>query len=185
MATQEPEKLNDPFAVRPRTGAGVFGFTLFTLGVVLLALITEQTKWIKGVALIKQPSFWPGLCLIGLVLFGALHLVSLYRSNRNATDWAAVRAEMIVWLRPCEYAVYFMVYVFGVSILGYLPATLIFCPALAIRAGYRTRRTIIASMVFGLGVVLIFKTFLSIKIPGGALYDTFPDAMRNFFMLYL
>ena len=41
------------------------------------------------------------------------------------------------------------------------------------------------SVAFGLVVVLLFKAFLQVKIPGSALYEVLPGGLRNFFILYL
>ncbi len=35
----------------------------------------------------------------------------------------------------------------------------------------------------GFSIVVIFKSFLEVKIPGGAIYELFPNAMRSFFIL--
>ncbi len=91
--------------------------------------------------------------------------------------------EAVQWLRALEYLAWFMVYVWAVPIIGYLPATLIFMGALAVRAGYRNRRVILAALAMGLGIVLVFKTMLSVKIPGGLLYEYLPDALRSIAIL--
>ena len=37
--------------------------------------------------------------------------------------------------------------------------------------------------VFAVLVVLIFKSFLQVKIPGAAIYEYLPGALRSFFIL--
>ena len=34
-------------------------------------------------------------------------------------------------------------------------------------------------------IVVAFKAFLAVRIPGGAVYDIFPQAIRNFLVIYL
>jgi hypothetical protein len=38
-------------------------------------------------------------------------------------------------------------------------------------------------MITGLFIVLIFKTFLEVKIPGGAIYEFLPNTLRSFMIL--
>ena len=52
------------------------------------------------------------------------------------------------------------------------------------RCGYRGLGPLAASVAFGVAVVLFFKTFLRIKIPGGALYEVLPDPLRGAMILY-
>ena len=76
-----------------------------------------------------------------------------------------------------------MVYVFAVPQIGYLLATVIFVTLMALRVGYRGPRMLGIAAATGLGIVLIFKTALSVKIPGGAVYEHLPDALRNFMIV--
>jgi len=177
-------KVQDPFVVRQRTGTVAFALGLSLFALLLLVLIGDQTKYIKGVKFIAQPRFWPGLALIGFAAFSIAYFYSSHNpARRDKTE--VLRRELFTWLRPVEYTLYFMLYVFSVAKIGYLFATLIFCPLLVLRAGYRGKRWMLSALGFGLVVVLFFKSFLNIKIPGGELYELFPDALRNFMILYL
>jgi hypothetical protein len=49
--------------------------------------------------------------------------------------------------------------------------------------GYRTPIMFKSGVAFALVVVIVFKSFLDVKIPGGAIYEFFPDSVRNFFIL--
>jgi hypothetical protein len=49
------------------------------------------------------------------------------------------------------------------------------------RLGYRSGRWLVGAGAFGAAVVVLFKAFLSVKIPGGAVYDLLPEAIRTFF----
>jgi hypothetical protein len=59
----------------------------------------------------------------------------------------------------------------------------IFLPALAYRAGYRNQKMIIYAAGIGFCIVVIFKSFLEVKIPGGVIYEFLPNVLRNFFIL--
>jgi len=91
----------------------------------------------------------------------------------------------LAWFGVLEYAGYFLLYVAAVPRLGYLPATLIALPLLTWRLGYRAPRMLITAALFGLTVVVLFKSLLQVKIPGGVAYQLLPAAARNFMMLYL
>ena len=116
-----------------------------------------------------------------MTLLGALHLYRLPWRRFTAAD----RGELKRWAEVLEYAVWFMAYVLAVPVIGYLPATLIFMPALTWRMGYRSRLILSSSVIFAVAVVVLFKTFLSVKIPGGMIYEYLPGALRGFFILYL
>ncbi|MEM8948010.1 MAG: tripartite tricarboxylate transporter TctB family protein [Pseudomonadota bacterium] len=158
-----------------RPGGLIFALIFLIVALLLLTQLGSQTKFSPKGQLFAQPAFWPAVGVMGMVLFGACHAVVEYRrSSRNPG-----LGETGVWLRSLEYLIWFMAYVFAVPIIGYLPATLIFALALALRAGYRNRRILVAAALMGLAVVLIFKTILSVKIPGGALYDYLPGALKS------
>ena len=162
----------------------VFAILALALAILLLLQLPEQTKYIKGVDIPSQPGFWPALSLGGMTLFGLFNVFFSWRAARRSTTAIQIAREVLFWLHAFEYAVWFMAYVFLAPITGYLPTTLIFCLLLTLRTGYRNKRMLGFALLAGAGVVLVFKTFLQVKIPGGALYEFFPDAFRNILILY-
>jgi hypothetical protein len=116
-----------------------------------------------------------------MVLMGGLHLYRLPWRRVSRYDWFEVRR----WGAVFEYAAWFMAYVLAVPVLGYLPVTLLFVPALCWRMGYRSRLMLGCGTGVALAVVVMFKTLLAVKIPGGAAYEYLPGALRSFFILYL
>lgn len=176
MATERERRF-----VGPRRGQLIFALGFVALSVLLLTQIGHQTVWAAKTKVFAQPRFWPAVGLGGMTLLGALHLYRLPWRRFTAAD----RGELKRWAEVLEYAVWFMAYVLAVPVIGYLPATLIFMPALTWRMGYRSRLMLGTSLVFAVAVVVLFKTFLSVKIPGGAIYDLLPGALRGFFILYL
>ena len=87
------------------------------------------------------------------------------------------------WLRAFEYFGWFMLYVYATPFIGYLAATVLFMVALTWRAGYRDRRLTLAAVAAAFAIVLIFKSFLGVKIPGGAVYEFLPDSVRSFMII--
>jgi hypothetical protein len=145
----------------------------------LLLMVPWQTTWLPGKGLAAQPRFWPTLSLGGVVLFGLLNAWSRVRVTRTPGRWQ----EAGVWLRSLEFIGWYMLYVLAIPIIGYLLATISFCVGLALRVGYRGRNVLIAGL-FGLFVVLLFKTAMNVKIPGGAIYDYAPASLRYYLIRY-
>ena len=176
MATERERRF-----VGPRRGQLIFALAFLALSALLLAQIGHQTIWAAKTKFFAQPRFWPAVGLGGMVAMGGLHLYLLPWRRLTPAD----RAEAKRWGQVLEYAVWFMAYVLVVPVIGYLLSTLIFVPALSWRLGYRSRLIMGTSLVFAVAVVLLFKTFLSVKIPGGLIYEYLPGALRSFFILYL
>ncbi len=184
MQSDEPGRQQpaDIFLARRHRGDLLFAVLMFALSLFLLSQLGSETRWFNRVPLLLQPRFWPTVVLAVLTVFSAIYLVMSYRNyrrHRTPRDVPVPMAELIEWARPVEYAVYFVLYAAAVPIVGYLPATLVFLPLMGRRVGYRTAKPLIGLALIGLVVVLFFKTGLQVKMPPGAIYDWFPDAVRN------
>ena len=187
-----------------RRRAAIFAACALLFAAAMLALSGAQLKW-NAVGFHKQPGFWSVLSLIGMALFALALLLqpAAMRSakyvdvgddgdsdgdnddiNRNRTthDWRTLCQQ---WFGTAEYALYFLLYVYAVPRLGYLPSTLIAMCLLMYRLGYRSARMQLTACLVGASIVVLFKSLLQVKIPGGALYEMFPSALRNFLTLYL
>jgi hypothetical protein len=167
----------------------MFAIFMFALALVLLSQLGAQTKWIDGVGVIVQPRFWPALSLTGMLLFSLGYLIQSLVDVRRAdgtglNDRIWQPQELLNWVRTLEYAAYFLLYVLLVPRLGYLPATLIFCLLLTLRAGYRSHHFIVWSLAGGFLIVLVFKTFLMVKLPAGRLYQSLPEGIGKFMIQY-
>ena len=112
--------------------------------------------------------------------FALLHWFGSICSPRLAGRWLEVQ----FWLRAIEYALWFMAYVLLVPYLGYLPSTIIFILVLTFRVGYRDRKFFAAAAVVGFAVVVIFKSLLQVKVPGGQVYESLPDGIRALMLTY-
>lgn len=173
--TEEPHV----FPVGRRPGEILFATLTMVIALALLAAIFWQTTWLPGKRLAAQPRFWPGVSLLGVVIFGFLHAMSRLRVTRTPGRWT----EASVWVRSLEFIGWYMVYVWAIPVIGYLSATVVFCSALAFRLGYRGRMIGWAAL-FGLCVVLFFKTAMNVKIPGGAIYEAAPESLRYILLRY-
>ena len=164
-----------------RPGDLIFALLFIALSIFLLSQLGTESKWIKGTKVVAQPMFWPAVSLIGMTIFAAGHFFGAVASPRLPGR----SKEVLIWVRSVEYALWFMVYVSVVPIIGYLPATILFAILLSLRVGYRGRKILFSATAMALVIVVAFKGFLSVKIPGGQLYELLPDGIRNFMLLYL
>ena len=163
-----------------RPGDIVFALAFLVFSICLLTQLPVQTTWKPNGKLVAQASFWPMIAVGGMVFFASLHTVGSLLSPRIPGRWK----EVGLWFCAIEYALWFMAYVMLVPILGYLTVTILMCFLLALRAGYRSRKMLISSVVAGVLVVVIFKSFLQVKLPGGQVYEYLPSALRSFMLTY-
>ncbi len=172
--------LQDLFKRYRRPGDLVFAIAFLIFSALLLSQIGSQTKWVDGTKLFAQPAFWPTVSLVIMSAFAILHLAGSVLSPRIDGRWR----EIGFWARSLEYALWFMIYVRIVPYVGYLPTTIVFAVLLTLRAGYRSAKMLAASIVAAIVIVVVFKAFLQVKIPGGLVYEQLPDSMRSFMLTY-
>lgn len=163
-----------------RPGDVVFAIAFLLLSLFLLSQLGSQTTWKSGGKLFAQAPFWPSVAVYSMALFSLFHVIGSVCSPRIEGRWT----EVGFWLRAFEYAAWFMAYVFSVPVIGYLGATILVSALLAIRVGYRNARTVLLATLCGIVIVLVFKTFLQVKLPGGAIYEYLPTALRAFMYQY-
>lgn len=178
MSTHAPDEPH-VFPEGRKRGELLFSFLLLFAALALLAALPWQTAWLNGRGLAAQPRLWPAMSLSGVVLFAGLHAVLRGRLDRTPGRWL----EGLTWIRSLEFIGWYMLYVVAIPMIGYLPATVIFCTLLALRVGYRGK-TLLWAALFGLCVVLFFKTAMNVKILGGALYEFAPDNLRYILLRY-
>ena len=180
--SDDPNDLSDLTHPPHHRAEIVFAVVSFAIAGFLATQWSSQTTWIDGQAISRQPGLWSLIAIVGMLLFGAGELVACIRRNMR-NGGGDVKAELGLWLRSAEYVAWFMAYVWMTPITGYLPTTVVFMTALAWRLGYRGK-VLLRTPVLALLIVVLFKGFLSVRIPGGAIYDIFPHALRNFLVIY-
>lgn len=163
-----------------RPGDMVFALLFLLFSLWILSQLNTQTTWSRDARLTAQAPLWPSIAVIGMSVFAFLHALSTALSPRIPGRWK----EIGLWVRSLEYALWFMVYVYSVPLLGYLFATLLVCLLLALRAGYRSRRMLSASVLGGLLIVLVFQTLLQVRMPTGQMYEQLPAGFRLFMQSY-
>ena len=178
---QTIKTLQDLFRRYRRPGDIVFALLFLAFALFLLTQLGEQTKIVKRTKWYAQPSLWPTVAVYGMVIFGALHYISSILSPRIPGRWR----EVLFWLRSLEYVVYFLIYVFVVPVLGYLPTSVLFALFLCARLGFRAPPIFLAAAAFGASLAIVFRAFLQVKIPAGQIYELLPDTIRAFALTYL
>jgi hypothetical protein len=163
-----------------RPGDIVFAWLVLIVALLLLSQILDQTAYRPGKKLFAQPRFWPAVSLGGMAFFAALHLLGSALSDRIEGRWA----EVWLWITSLEYAGWFVLYAVCVPYIGYLPATVLFALALCMRAGYRSRMALSSAVLSAVVIVLLFKTFLQVKLPSGRIYEFLPDGIRQIMLTY-
>ena len=163
-----------------RPGDIVFAWAILIVSLFLLSQIFAQTADKPGAKLFSQPRFWPSVSLIAMSGFAALHLMGSLLSERIEGRWQ----EVWLWISSLEYAGWFIAYAVAVPFAGYLPSTIIFAVMLCLRAGYRSRGVLMAAVISAIVIVLLFKTFLQVKLPSGKMYELLPDGIRQFMLTY-
>ncbi|OYX43145.1 MAG: hypothetical protein B7Z02_09800 [Rhodobacterales bacterium 32-67-9] len=163
-----------------RPGDIVFAWIFFLSALLLLSRIGSQTQVVDGNKLFAQPRFWPAISLSGMAFFAGLHLFGSAVSERIPGRWR----EVTIWLQSIEYAFWFLAYAIAVPWLGYLPSTLLLALLLVLRSGYRSGLALSGAGLVALVVVVIFKSFLHVKLPSGAVYELLPDGLRQIMLTY-
>jgi hypothetical protein len=173
--------LQDMFKRYRRPGDIVFAVLFLAFSVFLLSQLGEQTQVVKRTKWFAHPGLWPTVAVWCMVLFSFLHWLSSALSDRIDGRWA----EVGFWVRSLEYVAYFLIYVLLVPQLGYLPSTMLFAVFLTLRSGFRGSGAIGIAALFGFVVTIVFRAFLQVKIPAGAVYEYLPDSIRAFALTYL
>ncbi|WP_146347831.1 tripartite tricarboxylate transporter TctB family protein [Falsiphaeobacter marinintestinus] len=163
-----------------RPGDIVFAWVLLAVSLFLLSQLFDQTVYKKGAKLFAQPRFWPAVSLTLMSAFAAFHVIGSLLSERIDGRWR----EVLLWCSSLEYAAWFIGYAMLVPYTGYLPTTVVFAVALVFRAGYRSRTALLSAVGCALVIVLLFKTFLQVKLPSGAIYEYLPDGLRMIMLTY-
>jgi len=162
-----------------RPGDLVFAVVVLIVSLFLLSQLYEETTYKAGGKLFAQPRFWPAVALIGMAGFAALHLLGSALSERIDGRWK----EVLLWFSALEYAGWFIAYAALTPVAGYLPSTIIAAVLLTLRVGYRSGFAILSAIGAAVAIVLLFKTFLKVKLPAGQFYEALPDGLRQFMII--
>ena len=147
---------------------------------ILVSQLGSQTRWLERADLVMQPGFFPALGLLVMGVPALVLTVVSFRQMRSGVELESPRIILAGFHRCCEFALWFLFYVYIIRWTGYLLATLVFMPALSLRVGFRGTRWMLTAVLIGLVIVLLFRTGLQVRLPEGHIYELLPDEMRNF-----
>ena len=139
-----------------------------------------EARWLRRLQWFQQPALWPAIAIWGMLGFGLAYLAEVLLARPSERE----RLELLTWLRSLEFVGWYMAYAWSVWWLGYLPATVLAMVLLVWRLGIASRVTMLAAVGFAVGVVLVFKSFFRVGIPGGQLYALFPPEIRLFLSVW-
>lgn len=163
-----------------RPGELTFALIFLAFALFLWTQLGEQARWLRRLPWFQQPALWPGIGIWGMLGFGAAYLAEVLFARPSERE----RVEILAWLRALEFVGWYMAYAWSVWWLGYLPATVLAMNLLILRLGLSTRASHLAATGFAVGVVLVFKSFFRVGIPGGQLYALFPPEVRLFLSVW-
>lgn len=174
------QTLQDLFRRYRRPGDLVFALVFLAFAVFIVLSLPTEAKLPSRGSLFTKPAFYVHLAAWAMLFFALLHLLSTLVSDALDGRWR----EVWLWFKSIEYAGWFLAYVLIAPYLGYLFATLAFTVSLTFRLGFRSKRMLGMAALFAVCVVLVFKTFLRVKVPGGQLYEYLPGGLRAFMLTY-
>ena len=167
-------------------GTGVFlGLTMIVaIGLVLMIPI-ETSAPPDGQGWWTHPALMP---TFSLVFFAATACLLFFQHVRAArkhgvqNDRAAVSAELIEWVKPFEFFIYYFIYIWLLGIIGYFLSSAIFAVAVGLRVGLNSKRWIYAAIIFALALTALFRWGLNIWFPAPWLFELLPGGLRIFFI---
>jgi putative tricarboxylic transport membrane protein len=153
-------------------GPRVFAAVILTLGL-FVVVGTAQISGGSGYSP-DGPRFFPLIVGVGLLIFGALFLLSTtLRRDRYLGEKVASGGTATHWTTTGLVAAVLVVYAFLLDPLGYTVATALLFPALAYLLGSTGRRRVLRNLAIGvaLGVVVFFAftELLGVRLPDGIL----------------
>jgi len=188
-------KVENLFEFKRITGDLTLSIIFLLFVVFLLIYFNSESGWSardlnqKRVGkILKQQWVGPLMCmaiLLPATILNILEAFKAYKKSKRLLLPNKIMYEMTQWIRSLEFILYFLVYTFSITVLGYLISTLIFAVFLTYRLGYRTKKWIFISLFSSFIVVLIFRTILQIKTPVNIwLYKFLPENLEVFMKIY-
>ncbi|MBV7328963.1 tripartite tricarboxylate transporter TctB family protein [Chloroflexi bacterium TSY] len=176
---------NEAPSARPGIGI-IYGVLLFC-GVGFLLLLPVATKaGPKNQGWWTQPAFMPGLSLLVVTISAGYLVIHHIRSKRRTLNRphqsSRLSAELLQWLKPLEFFVYYIGYIWLLGQIGYFLSSLIFIVMLCIRVGLRSTKWMLTALLFAIALIALFRWGLGVWVPPAELYQLFPREMRIFLM---
>ena len=158
-----------------------WAFALVALVVLPLATVPRK----RDLGWVQEPWSWPFICL-ATGLIGGFGPLRAYLSERRKPGFSQ-RANLAFegTGRAMVYAFGFLLYIGGVSVLGFTIASAVFMQALLFVSGLRGARWVLIGLAVVVVIVLAFRVGLGIWFPLPPVMQLFPDWVGNSLGEYL
>ena len=176
--SEEPQEQREPEGgVRTESQLSFLGSRIFAAVILAFGLFvlfgTFQISGREGFSP-SGPRFFPLIVAVGLLVFGALFLLSTtLRRDRYLGKKAAAEGAATHWPTTGLVVAILVVYALLLDWLGYIVATAFLFPAEAYVLGSRGRRSLLRNFAIGivLGTVVFFSftELLGVRLPDGLL----------------
>jgi hypothetical protein len=153
-------------------------FWIFAL-IALAVLPWAIEKGRRDLGWVQEPWSWPFIALSIGLLGGAIQPVRLWVLSKRSGFGAAARNAFDGMGAALVYAVAFLVYLGGISVLGFTIASAIFMQALYWMSGLRGGKWPWIAFLVTLGFVLAFRVGLDIWFPTPPILQLFPDQVAG------
>lgn len=158
-----------------------WGFAVLAL--VVLPLATVPGK--RDLGWVQEPWSWPFITLLA-GLIGGLGPVRAYLAERRKPGFSQKANLAFEGMgRAMVYALMFLLYIGGVSFLGFTIASAIFMQALLYVSGLRGSRWVLIGLAVVAVIVIAFRVGLGIWFPLPPVMLLFPDWVGNSLGEYL
>lgn len=158
-----------------------WAFALLALAVLPWATVPGK----RNLGWVQEPWSWPFIALaVGLI--GGFGQLRAYWSERRKPGFSAKANLAFEGMgRAMIYAFGFLIYIGGVSLLGFTIASAIFMQALLYISGLRGARWVLIGLAVVFVIVLAFRVGLGIWFPLPPIMQLFPDWVGNMLGEYL
>lgn len=159
----------------------LWAFALIALAVLPLATVPGK----RDLGWVQEPWSWPFITLTAGLIggFGPLRAYLSERRKPGFSQKAALAFEGMG--RALIYAFGFLLYIGGVSVLGFTIASAIFMQALLYVSGLRGTKWVLIGLAVVTVIVLAFRVGLGIWFPLPPVMALFPDWVGNMLGEYL
>jgi len=173
---------NNDSIKQPALGV-VYAFCFIASAILLLLIPVATDTGPPDQGWWTQPALMPSIALSIMVISAAYllgqHLYQLRKdSSLNSTN-RLVSRELLEWLRPLEYFIYYYGYIQLLGYIGYFLASLVFIVVLCLRTGLRSGRWMFIALLSALALLALFRWGLNVWMPISDLYGLLPDGIRE------
>lgn len=171
-----------------------FYIWMLLISCILLLLIPDQATWVETKrGWYTQPMMGVILGLGIMASFSAFRVFQLLRCNADQWRNTAFRQNPLEsfvtildsYRTALIASLLFYVYIHGLSIIGFVPATFVFVTVLLWLSRLLNRTWLLASIGTIIALVLVFRVAVSVWLPDVWLYSLLPDHLADFANRYL